>query len=93
MRYSVSDTAEFGDYTRGPRVIDAHVRENMKKILGEIQSGAFAREWINENKTGRKNFLAMREAGRNQKVEEVGARLRDMMAFLKKKKAVGTPTN
>jgi ketol-acid reductoisomerase len=93
MRYSVSDTAEFGDYTRGPRVIDQRVRENMKQILAEIQSGAFATEWINENKNGRKKFLAMREEARNQKVEEVGGRLREMMAFLKKKKAVGTPTN
>jgi ketol-acid reductoisomerase len=93
MRYSVSDTAEFGDYTRGPRVVDERVRENMKKILAEVQSGAFANEWINENKNGRKKFLAMREEARNQKVEEVGGRLREMMAFLKKKKAVGTPTN
>ena len=92
MRYSVSDTAEFGDYTRGPRVIDQHVRDNMKKILGEIQSGAFAKEWIDENKAGRKKFLATREAQQNQKVEEVGGRLREMMAFLKKKKAAGTPT-
>jgi ketol-acid reductoisomerase len=92
MRYSVSDTAEFGDYSRGPRVIDQHVRDNMKKILAEVQSGAFAREWIEENKSGRKKFLAMREAQQKQKVEEVGGRLREMMAFHKKKKAVGTPT-
>jgi ketol-acid reductoisomerase len=92
MRYSVSDTAEFGDYTRGPRVVDQHVRDNMKKILGEIQSGAFAKEWIDENKAGRHKFLATREAQQKQKVEEVGARLREMMSFLKKKKAVGTPT-
>jgi ketol-acid reductoisomerase len=92
MRYSVSDTAEFGDYTRGPRVVDQHVRDNMKKILGEIQSGEFAREWIAENKSGRHKFLATREAQQKQKVEEVGGRLREMMAFLKKKKAAGTPT-
>ncbi|MEX2301199.1 MAG: ketol-acid reductoisomerase [Bryobacterales bacterium] len=92
MRYSVSDTAEFGDYTRGPRVIDQHVRDNMKKILGEIQSGAFAKEWIDENKAGRHKFLATREAQQKQKVEEVGAKLREMMSFLKKKRAVGTPT-
>jgi ketol-acid reductoisomerase len=92
MRYSVSDTAEFGDYTRGPRVIDQHVRDNMKKILAEIQSGAFAKEWIDENKAGRHKFLATREAQQKQKVEEVGGRLREMMSFLKKKKAVGTPT-
>jgi ketol-acid reductoisomerase len=92
MRYSVSDTAEFGDYTRGPRVIDQHVRDTMKKILAEIQSGAFAKEWIDENKAGRHKFLATREAQQKQKVEEVGGRLREMMSFLKKKKAVGTPT-
>ncbi|HYM12830.1 MAG TPA: ketol-acid reductoisomerase [Bryobacterales bacterium] len=91
MRYSVSDTAEFGDYTRGPRVINQAVREEMKKILGEIQSGAFAREWIDENKTGRKKFLAMREAARTQPVEQVGAKLREMMTFLKKKKEAGVP--
>jgi len=86
MRYSVSDTAEFGDYTRGPRVVDEHVCENMKKILAEVQSGEFAREWINENKAGRKKFLAMREEAQKQLLEEVGAKLRAMMPFLKKKK-------
>jgi ketol-acid reductoisomerase len=91
MRYSVSDTAEYGDYTRGPRVIDQSVRDKMKTILGEVQSGVFAREWIEENKTGRKKFLAMREAARNQPLEQVGARLREMMTFLKKKKEVGVP--
>ena len=63
MRFSVSDTAEYGDYTRGPRIINEQTRAEMKKILAEIQSGEFAKEWIEENKTGRKNFLAMREAG------------------------------
>jgi len=91
MRYSVSDTAEYGDYTRGPRVVNDETRAEMKKILGEIQSGEFAREWINENKTGRKKFLAMREAGQNQPIEKVGAELRKMMTFLKKKKEVGVP--
>jgi len=91
MRYSVSDTAEFGDYTRGPRVVNQAVREEMKRILAEVQSGAFAREWINENKTGRKNFLAMREAARSQPIEQVGARLRAMMTFLKKRKETGVP--
>ena len=62
MRYSVSDTAEYGDYTRGPRIVNDQTRAEMKKILSEIQSGEFAREWIDENKTGRKKFLAMREA-------------------------------
>ena len=91
MRYSVSDTAEYGDYTRGPRIVNAQTRAEMKKILSEIQSGEFARAWINENKTGRKNFLAMREAAQNQPVEKVGAELRKMMTFLKRKKEVGVP--
>jgi ketol-acid reductoisomerase len=91
MRFSVSDTAEYGDYTRGPRIINEETRAEMRKILGEIQSGQFARDWINENKTGRKNFLHMREAAQNQPVEQVGAELRKMMTFLKKKKEVGVP--
>ncbi len=91
MRFSISDTAEYGDYTRGPRIITSQTRQEMKKILGEIQSGEFAREWIGENKSGRKNFLAMREAARHQPVEEVGRQLREMMTFLKKKKEAGVP--
>ena len=91
MRFSVSDTAEYGDYTRGPRIVNAETRKEMKKILSEIQSGEFAKQWIDENKTGRKNFLAMREAARNQPIEVVGRQLREMMPFLKKKKEVGVP--
>jgi ketol-acid reductoisomerase len=91
MRYSVSDTAEYGDYTRGPRVVNQQTRAEMKKILSEIQSGEFARQWIAENKSGRGKFLAMREAARNQPIEEVGRSLREMMPFLKKKKEIGVP--
>jgi ketol-acid reductoisomerase len=91
MRFSVSDTAEYGDYTRGPRIVNQQTRAEMKKILAEIQSGAFAKEWIDENRSGRKNFLAMREAARHQPVEEVGRELRAMMPFLKKKKEAGVP--
>jgi ketol-acid reductoisomerase len=91
MRYSISDTAEYGDYTRGPRIVNDQTRAEMKKILSEIQSGEFAKQWINENKTGRKNFLAMREAARNQPIETVGRSLREMMTFLKKKKETGVP--
>jgi ketol-acid reductoisomerase len=91
MRYSVSDTAEYGDYTRGPRIVNQQTREEMKKILSEIQSGQFAREWISENKTGRHKFLAMREAARDQPVERVGRELREMMTFLKKRKEAGVP--
>ncbi len=86
MRYSVSDTAEYGDYSRGPRVIDEHVRENMKQVLAEVQSGKFAEEWIAENKAGRRKFLDTRQEQQNQLVERVGGELRGMMSFLKKKK-------
>src|SRR6476661_4276510 len=91
MRYSVSDTAEYGDYTRGPRVVNDQTRAEMKKIFKEIQSGDFARQWMDENKTGRKKFLAMREAARDQPIEQVGRELREMMTFLKKKKETGVP--
>jgi ketol-acid reductoisomerase len=91
MRYSVSDTAEYGDYTRGPRVVDAQTRERMRGILKEVQSGQFAKEWIDENKQGRPNFNKMREEARNQKIEQVGRGLREMMTFLKKKKEAGVP--
>ena len=92
MRYSVSDTAEYGDYTRGPRIVNAKTRAEMKKILKEIQSGKFAKQWMEENKAGkRKKFLAMRKAQQNQKIEKVGAELRKMMPFLKKKKEAGVP--
>ncbi|MBV6430883.1 MAG: Ketol-acid reductoisomerase (NAD(+)) [Bryobacteraceae bacterium] len=91
MRYSVSDTAEYGDYTRGPRIINDQTKAEMKKILAEIQSGEFARQWMEENRTGRHNFLAMREANRNLLIERVGGPLRDMMTFLKRKKEAGVP--
>ena len=81
MRYSVSDTAEYGDYTRGPVVIDAHVRETMKKILADIQSGLFAREWMDENAQGRQRFLEMRARAENHPIEKVGTELRKMMAW------------
>jgi len=91
MRYSISDTAEYGDYTRGPRIVNEQTRQEMKKILSEIQSGQFAREWIEENKTGRHKFLAMRKASGDQPIERVGRELREMMTFLKKKKEAGVP--
>ncbi len=91
MRYSISDTAEYGDYTRGPRIVNQQTRDEMKKILAEIQSGEFARQWIEENKTGRKKFLAMREAAQTQPIETVGRELREMMTFLKKRKEAGVP--
>ncbi len=81
MRYSVSDTAEYGDYTRGPKVIDEHVRENMKKILAGVQSGEFAKEWMAEFAGGRKNFYAMRAKATDKLIEKVGIELRKMMAW------------
>ncbi len=83
MRYSVSDTAEYGDYTRGPRVIDDHVRRTMREILEEIRSGQFAREWVLENQAGRPMFLALRERDAHHPIEEVGKRLRAMMPWLR----------
>jgi ketol-acid reductoisomerase len=82
MHRRVSDTAEYGDYTRGRRVISKAAREEMKKILKEIQSGSFAREWMEENKKGRPNFNRMREECDNHPVEKVGAELRKMMPWI-----------
>ena len=84
MRKRVSDTAEYGDMTRGPRIVNARTRVEMQKILKEIQSGKFAKEWMAENTNGRKNFIKMRKAGENHLVEKVGARLRGMMTWMKK---------
>ena len=91
MRYSVSDTAEYGDYTRGPRVIDAHVRETMQQILAEVQNGTFAKQWIAENEAGRPNFKKMREDEANHPIEAVGKSLREMMSFLQKPKQKSAP--
>jgi ketol-acid reductoisomerase len=82
MRYSISDTAEYGDYVSGPRVVDANARETMKKLLEEIRSGAFARRWIEEKKTGGKWFEAQRDKEREHPIEKVGEGLRAMMPFL-----------
>jgi len=83
MRYSVSDTAEHGDYTGGPRIITDETRKEMRKMLAEIQDGTYAKNWIEEDRKGRPWFNAQREREQNQKLEEVGARLRDLMPFLK----------
>ena len=82
MRYSVSDTAEYGDYSRGPRFISEDVRAEMRKILGEIQDGSFAREWILENQAGRPSFNAMRRRESEHRIEQVGKELRSMMSWL-----------
>jgi len=91
MRYSVSDTAEYGDYLTGPRIITDATKAEMKKVLAEIQSGEFARRWMAENQAGRARFLAMREAGKKLPIELIGAELREMMTFLKKKREAGVP--
>jgi ketol-acid reductoisomerase len=82
MRYSVSDTAEYGDLTRGPRVINDAVRSEMRAILDEIQTGRFAEEWIAESESGRPNFSALRQAGRDHPIEKVGTELRAMMPWI-----------
>jgi ketol-acid reductoisomerase len=82
MRFSVSDTAEYGDLTRGPRIIDEHVRAEMRKVLAEIKDGTFAAEWVAEDRAGRKHFNELRTAGQKHRVEAVGAELRAMMPFV-----------
>ncbi len=83
MRYSISDTAEYGDYSRGPRVIGPEVKARMKEVLSEIQSGQFASEWLQENLAGRARFLTEREKAAGHQIEKVGKELRDMMPWLK----------
>jgi ketol-acid reductoisomerase len=82
MRYSISDTAEYGDVTRGPRVVTPATKKTMQKILKEIQTGKFAKEWIAESESGRKNFNALRQAGREHAIEKTGAELRAMMPWI-----------
>ena len=83
MNYSISDTAEYGNYTRGPRLIDDSVRGRMRQILVEIQDGTFAKEWIAENKAGGKQLLALRGRSREHPIEQIGKRLRGMMSWLR----------
>ncbi len=85
MRYSISDTAEYGDYSRGPRVVDEHVRATMQRLLEEIQDGTFAREWILENQAARPSFNAHRKREAQHPIETVGRQLREMMSWLQKK--------
>ncbi|MCH7710590.1 MAG: ketol-acid reductoisomerase [Proteobacteria bacterium] len=93
MRYSISNTAEYGDYSRGPRVIDDHVRATMKEILDDIQSGRFAREWVLENVAGQTSFKAMRRRAAAHPIEEVGERLREMMPWIAEKRLVDKSKN
>jgi ketol-acid reductoisomerase len=93
MRYSISNTAEYGDLTRGPRIINAETKKEMKKILAEIQSGKFAEEFMAENKTGKKNFEKLRDKGRAHPIEATGKELRAMMPWIAKNKLVNKAKN
>jgi len=93
MRYSVSDTAEYGDYVSGPRVITADTKKAMKQLLKEIQKGDFAKKWMAENKSGRKSFLKMREDGAKHQLESVGEKLRSMMPWIAKNRLVDKSKN
>jgi len=93
MRHSISDTAEYGDYTRGPRVVTSQTKDEMRKILREIQSGQFAKEFIIENSVGRPMFDKMREAEAEHPIEEVGKRLRDMMSWIREAKKDSSDPN
>jgi ketol-acid reductoisomerase len=83
MRWSISDTAEYGDYSRGPRVVTDDTRAEMKRILGEIQDGTFAREWVAEYDAGRPQFQAWRKEAAGLQLESVGSRLRGLMSWIR----------
>ena len=93
MRYSISNTAEYGDFTRGPRIIDEQTKQRMKAILGEIQRGEFAREFILENQAGAATLKARRRLGQEHPIERVGAKLRDMMPWIAANRAVDRSKN
>lgn len=93
MRYSISNTAEYGDLTRGPRVVNEQTKAEMKRILKDIQSGEFAREWMNENASGGKSFAALRAKAAEHPIEAVGAQLREMMPWIKAGKLVDKDKN
>jgi ketol-acid reductoisomerase len=93
MRYSISNTAEYGDYTRGERVISPAVKDEMKRILADIQSGRFARDWVLENSAGQPSFKAMRRAAAEHDIEKVGERLRAMMPWIKQNALVDRTKN
>src|SRR5438045_9134268 len=92
MRYSISDTAEHGDYTAVPRIVTQQTREEMKKLLAEIRDGSFAKKWIEENEKGCPNFLAKRKAEQQHAIEQLGPGLRAMMPFLQPVAAPGLET-
>ena len=89
MRFSISETAKYGDITRGPRVINAKTKVEMKKILKEIQTGKFTKQWVAEHKGGLKNYNKLLKAGEKHQIEKTGARLRSMMPWMAKKNIKG----
>jgi len=93
MRYSVSNTAEYGDLTHGSRIVNESTKAEMKKILGEIQSGEFADEWMSECDSGKESFKRLETEGKQHEIEEVGARLRAMMPWLSQNRLVNTAKN
>jgi len=93
MRYSISNTAEYGDLTRGPRIVNSNTKDEMKKILAEIQSGEFAKEYIDEYKSGNSNFDKMRNDGEKHPIESVGQKLRSMMPWISANKLVDKNKN
>jgi len=93
MRYSVSDTAEYGDYASGPKIVTPAVREEMKKLLKAIQDGSFAKTWMEENRSGRKQFLAIRKEHAEHQIEQVGEKLRSMMPWIAKNRLVDKDKN
>jgi ketol-acid reductoisomerase len=93
MRYSISNTAEYGDYTRGPRVITEATRSAMRQILADIQSGAFAKDWVLENRAGQVGFKALRARHAAHPAEEVGRKLRGMMPWITAKRLVDNARN
>ncbi len=93
MRYSISNTAQYGDLTRGPRIVTDETKKEMKRILNEIQTGAFAKEWMLENRANKPVFSALTRIGQAHQIEKVGAKLRDMMPWLKKGKIVDKSKN
>jgi len=93
MRYSISNTAEYGDYSRGPRLITNETKKEMKKILSEIQSGQFAKEWMNEHRSGQMKFTAMRKQHAEHPIEKVGEKLRTLMPWIAESKMVDKSKN
>jgi ketol-acid reductoisomerase len=93
MRYSISNTAEYGDYTRGPRIVNDAVKAEMKRVLDDIQSGRFAKEWVLENAAGQASFKAMRRRAAEHDIEKIGEKLRAMMPWIAANKLVDKARN